>query len=193
MFKITAIAAAAVIAAGSMGATTAAHAGGWKERISQYTDAINFDDNKPSFRKSGSSDCNSGSSRDKVRCVANRYMGKGSGSKLKVGKTALPKIKLGKDQLAKGKLGVPKLAKGKVSNLGSSNYTKSALKSDKVAVALPAKKVTKKKSSTGVKAMLKDIVSEKIDNKTSTQGNKKSGCKRYIPAAGLTVNIPCAD
>lgn len=199
MFKtITAIAAAAAIAAGSLGAASAAQAGGWKERISQYTDAIKFDDDKPSFKTSGSSDCNSGSRRDKVRCVANRYLSKGTGSKLKVGRQALPKFNLGKGKLTKGKLaggkiGAPKLATGKLSKLAGSKNTKSAPKSDKVAVALPAKKITKKKSSTSVKAMLKDIVSEKVSNKASTQGNKKSGCKRYIPAAGLTVNIPCAN
>ncbi len=200
MFKtITAIAAAATVAAGSMSIATAAQAGGWKERISQYTGSIKFDDKKSSFRKSGSSDCNGGSRRDKVRCVAKRYLGKGSGSKLKVGKAAsLPKLKLGKGKLAKGKLGTvklgaPKLAKGKLSKFGKSKNVKSGLKRDKVAVALPAKKIVSKKSKTSVKAMLKDIVSEKVGKKTSTSGNKKSGCKRYIPADGLTVNIPCAN
>lgn len=202
---LSALVAAAAVTAGALAVPTSAEAGGWKDRIKAYTAGLEIDTKKRRVKRSSKSCSGKLSRYVKSGCGKSVSL---KGKKLKSGKLRSAK------SLAAGKLGGKKLLKSKKLKGGTSlaKYSggkklntrklKSAGLGGKALKAAGVKGVKGKaksvrtanfaapklkKNSGSVKTMLKDIVGSKIDKSSS----KKGGCKRYIPAAGLTINVPC--
>jgi len=200
---LSALVVAATVTAGALAVPTSAEAGGgWKDRIKAYTDGLEIDTKKLRVKRSSKS-CSG---------KLSRYVKSGCGKSVSLKSKKLKGGKLrGAKSLAAGKVGGSKLLRGKKlkggeslakysggkklntrklksAGLGGKALKAKGLKGKATSVRTAKFSAPKlKKNSGSVKTMLTDIVSSKIDKSSS----KKGGCKRYVPAAGLTINVPC--